>query len=159
MLRRPIIALLALVLVLGGCGHTTGAPTDNTIHCSAQLDEVPGSSEDFIKHVGDRVLFETDMSALDHEAKRRLDRQFAWLRFFKNTHLIIEGHADERGTREYNLALGERRANAVRNYLIGRDIAASRIKTISYGKERPEVAGSDEFAWARNRRTVSTVQE
>jgi peptidoglycan-associated lipoprotein len=92
------------------------------------------------------------------EARATLDRQASWLQQYSNLSITIEGHADERGTREYNLALGERRANAVKNYLVARGVSGSRINTISYGKERPAVVGSDEASWAQNRRGVTVVQ-
>jgi len=118
---------------------------------------VPGTMEDMVVNVGDRVFFAFDRSDLTPEAQDTLDRQAAWLKRFANVNVIVEGHADERGTREYNLALGERRATAARNYLIAAGVAASRINTVSYGKERPAVAGSNEAAWAQNRRAVTVV--
>jgi peptidoglycan-associated lipoprotein len=124
---------------------------------------LPGSRGDFIRSVqsmgGDRVFFETDSSSLDDEDRRILDAHAAWLQRNPNVRVTVEGHADERGTREYNLALGDRRANAAKNYLQGRGIAASRLNVISWGKERPEALGSDESAWAQNRRAVTVVPE
>ncbi|WP_380872889.1 hypothetical protein ACFB49_37860 [Sphingomonas sp. DBB INV C78] len=118
---------------------------------------VPGSKEDFLQQVGsDRVLFDTDKYDLNDEARATLDRQAQWLAKYPNVRITIEGHADERGTREYNLALGDRRANSAKNYFASR-IDAARISTVSYGKERPEVPGSDESAWAQNRRAVTVV--
>lgn len=118
----------------------------------------PGTQEDLVASVGDRVFFGYDSSELDATSRQTLDRQAAWLRTYPNTRVMIEGHADERGTREYNLALGERRANAVKNYLLALGIDGNRVDTISYGKERPAVLGSDETAWSRNRRGVMVVQ-
>ncbi len=118
----------------------------------------PGTQEDLVASVGDRIFFGYDSSELDTTARQTLDRQAAWLRTYPNTRVMIEGHADERGTREYNLALGERRANAVKNYLLALGIEGNRVETISYGKERPAVLGSDETAWSRNRRGVMVVQ-
>lgn len=118
---------------------------------------VPGSKEDFLQQVGsDRVFFGTDIYDLDAEARSILDRQAEWLAKYPNVRITVEGHADERGTREYNLALGDRRANSAKNYLASK-IDTSRISTVSYGKERPAVAGSDESAWAQNRRAVTVV--
>ncbi|HEY7809885.1 MAG TPA: peptidoglycan-associated lipoprotein Pal [Allosphingosinicella sp.] len=125
---------------------------------------LPGSRADFLNSVGgamggDRVLFETDSYSLDDQDRRTLDAHAAWLQRNPNVRVTIEGHADERGTREYNLALGDRRANAARNYLQSRGVAASRMNVISWGKERPEALGSDESAWAQNRRAVTVVPE
>ena len=121
---------------------------------------VPGSQAHFLQNVpADRVFFETDSYSIDDEDRRTLDAHAAWLQRNPNVRVTIEGHADERGTREYNLALGDRRANAAKNYLQSRGIAASRINVISWGKERPEALGSDESAWAQNRRAVTVVPE
>jgi peptidoglycan-associated lipoprotein len=119
---------------------------------------VPGSQADLIAKAGsDRVLFEYDSFALSDEARAILVRQADWLRSNPQVVFTIEGHADERGTREYNLALGDRRANSVKNFLAAQGIATNRLRTISYGKERPEVQGSDEQSYAQNRRAVSVV--
>ena len=109
--------------------------------------------------VSDRVLFKFDSAELSDEAKSTLDTQVAWLQNDSNIHIIIEGHCDEIGTREYNIALGEKRAAAVKNYLIGKSIAANRMKIISYGKERPAFVGSGEEVWAKNRRAVTVVNQ
>ena len=118
----------------------------------------PGSQEELVQRVGDRVFFELDSAILGADARRTLERQAEWLRLFPENVMVIEGHCDERGTREYNLALGERRANAVREHLITQGIAPSRLRTISYGKERPYALGHNEEAWALNRRSVSVVE-
>jgi len=118
----------------------------------------PGSRADFLQNVAaDRVLFATDSHTLDGEARSILDTQAAWLMRNSAVTVTIEGHADERGTREYNLALGDRRANAAKNYLAARGVPAARMNTISWGKERPVAEGSDESAWAQNRRAVTVV--
>lgn len=118
----------------------------------------PGTSAHFKQNVvSDTVLFGLDQYDIDGEARRILDSQAQWLSQFPNTRITIEGHADERGTREYNLALGDRRANAAKNYLAARGISPARITTISYGKERPLALGSDEASWAQNRRAVTIV--
>jgi peptidoglycan-associated lipoprotein len=121
---------------------------------------VPGSQADFMRSVtSDTVNFALDMYDIDAQARSILDSQATWLQRYPNVRITIEGHADERGTREYNLALGDRRANSAKNYLVARGIDAGRISTISYGKERPLALGSDEESWARNRRAVTvTVQ-
>ncbi len=117
----------------------------------------PGSQEDLIVNVGDRVFFNYDSAELDTDAQELLQDQVAWLKQHSDVSVIIEGHCDERGTREYNLALGEKRAQSVKNYLIGLGISSDRVSTISYGKERPAVIGSNDGAWAQNRRSVTLV--
>ena len=117
----------------------------------------PGSQEDLIVNVGDRVFFNYDSSDLDSDAQELLQDQVAWLKQYSDVSVIVEGHCDERGTREYNLALGEKRAQSVKNYLISLGISSERISTISYGKERPAVVGSNDGAWAQNRRSVTLV--
>lgn len=119
---------------------------------------VPGSAEDFKRSVtSDTVNFGTDMYDIDRTARGTLDSQGDWLQRYPNARITLEGHCDERGTREYNLALGDRRANSAKNYLVARGVAASRITTISYGKERPLALGSDEASYAQNRRAVTVV--
>jgi peptidoglycan-associated lipoprotein len=117
----------------------------------------PGSQEDLIVNVGDRVFFNYDSSDLDSDAQELLQDQVAWLKQYSDVSVIVEGHCDERGTREYNLALGEKRAQSVKNYLISLGVSSDRISTISYGKERPAVVGSNDGAWAQNRRSVTVV--
>jgi peptidoglycan-associated lipoprotein len=117
----------------------------------------PGSEQDFVVNVGDRVYFDLDSYSIRSEAYPRLDAQVAWLQRYPNVTIRIEGNADERGTREYNLALGARRAESVRTYLVERGVNAGRIDTISYGKERPIAAGSNEEAWARNRNAHTAI--
>ena len=119
---------------------------------------VPGSRADFVQNIrSDRVLFETDRFDLDDDDRSVLDSQVAWLNANPRVRVTIEGHCDERGTREYNLALGDRRANAAKNYLAARGVDPSRMTVISWGKEKPEALGSDETAWAQNRRAVTVV--
>jgi peptidoglycan-associated lipoprotein len=115
------------------------------------------NQEALIANAGDRVYFDLDSSSLDASDKDILNRQAAWLKTNGALTVTVEGHCDERGTREYNIALGERRANAVKNYLLGQGIAANRVSTVSYGKEFPEVIGSNEESWAKNRRGVTVV--
>jgi peptidoglycan-associated lipoprotein len=117
----------------------------------------PGSKEDFLDKVGDRIFFDFDKYNLKADARGTLEKQAAWLNKWPAVTITVEGHCDERGTREYNLALGERRANSVKDYLITLGINASRITTISYGKERPVALGSNEQAWGQNRRGVTSV--
>ena len=117
----------------------------------------PGSAEDFAQNVGDRVFFESDSSDLTPKSQATLDRQVAWLQRYDRGPFTVEGHADERGTREYNFALGARRAEAAKQYLIARGIPASRIRTISYGKERPVAVCNDISCWSQNRRAVTVI--
>lgn len=118
----------------------------------------PGTAAHFKQNVSsDTILFGLDQYDIDAQARSILDSQAQWLTQYPNTRITLEGHADERGTREYNLALGDRRANAAKNYLAARGVSATRITTISYGKERPIALGSDEQSWAQNRRAVTIV--
>ena len=118
----------------------------------------PGSQQDLVVNVGDRVFFGYDRYDVSPEGQQVLEKQAEWLKIHANNNVTIKGHADERGTREYNLALGDRRANAIKNYLIALGVPATRINTISYGKEQPAVMGSNEDAWAQNRRGVTEVE-
>ena len=118
----------------------------------------PGTQQDLVVNVGDRVFFGYDEYNLTPEAQHTLELQAEWMKRYPNVNISIAGHCDERGTREYNLALGERRANAVRTYLTALGVPATRVTTISYGKERPAVIGSNPSAWAQNRRGVTEVQ-
>ncbi len=144
-----------------GSGTTSSdssvASEEGTISETAGSGIVRGSQEDLIVNVGDRVFFGYDSSDLDSDALELLQDQVAWLKQNTSVNVTIEGHCDERGTREYNLALGEKRAQAVKNYLIGLGINPDRVSTISYGKERPAVVGSNDGAWAQNRRSVTIV--
>ncbi len=119
---------------------------------------VPGSLQDFQVNVGDRVFFDYDRSDLDDRARGVLQKQAAWLQRFGAVILILEGHADERGTREYNLALAARRAQSVKDYLGSLGVSGARLETISYGKERPVCVESTEACWSQNRRGVSTIK-
>ncbi|HEV2867191.1 MAG TPA: peptidoglycan-associated lipoprotein Pal [Allosphingosinicella sp.] len=176
MKRTTSVAILAVALALvGGCrsrraadlppepasstnpGEDTAGTQDGTIGAA-----VPGSRADFLQSVGqagDRIFFDFDSYAVDAQDRATLDAQAEWLNRNSGVRVTIEGHADERGTREYNLALGDRRANAARDYLQSRGIAASRMTTISWGKERPAVEGSNDYAWSQNRRAVTVIPE
>ena len=168
-MRLKILSLLSVLLLLGACatdaedtdgrtgtGASSGAGAGGAGSGGAVAVE-PGTIQDFIVNVGDRVFFDFDQSSLTSKAQDTLSKQAAWLSRVPSATILVEGHCDERGTREYNLALGERRATAVKDYLISKGVAASRIKTISYGKERPAVLGSNEWAWSQNRRGVTTI--
>jgi len=119
----------------------------------------PGSQQDFVVNVGDRVFFDTDSSDLSQQARATLDKQAQWLGHYDRYAFTIEGHADERGTREYNIALGARRAQTVRDYLILRGVSAQRMRTISYGKERPVAVCDDISCWSQNRRAVTVLDQ
>ena len=145
----------------GGAGSTVPAANQPSTSSSStgavSTSPAPGSREEFVAEVGDRVFFGFDKYDLSSEARTTLERQAFWLRKYPSATVTIEGHCDERGTREYNLALGERRASAAKDYLIALGVDASRVSTISYGKERPVAFGSNDEAWAQNRRGVTTV--
>ena len=141
----------------GSSSSGSDVSSEGTITETTGSGIVSGSQEDLIVNVGDRVFFGYDSSDLDSDALELLQDQVAWLKQNSDVTVTIEGHCDERGTREYNLALGEKRAQAVKNYLIGLGIDPDRVSTISYGKERPAVVGSNDGAWAQNRRSVTIV--
>jgi peptidoglycan-associated lipoprotein len=158
---RPL-SLFAGLLLLAACAQTPSTK-ENTggggqaAHGGMTSNVTPGSAQDFVQNVGDRVFFDFDKSAIKPEGRVTLQRQAEWLKKYPNVTVTVEGHCDDRGTREYNLALGERRATSVRNALVALGIAPNRIKTISYGKERPAVLGDNEAAWAQNRRGVTVI--
>jgi peptidoglycan-associated lipoprotein len=171
-MRFNVLSMIAAVLLLAACetaptstagtagaggaagaGAGAGAATAQP----ARPGPRPGSQEDLVANVGDRVFYDFDRAELKPEARRTIERWAAWLRQYPNNTVTIEGHCDERGTREYNLGLGERRANAAKNFLVSLGIDARRVATISYGKERPAVLGSNEAAWGQNRRGVMVV--
>lgn len=149
---KALTAIAAMIFVVA-CSSN-----DQQQAASASTTVTPGSVADFRQNVGDRVFFATDMSTINDEGRQTLNRQAEWLKKYTNYQVTVEGHCDERGTREYNLALGERRANSARQYLIAQGVPAARLKTISYGKERPDPVGSDEAAWQLNRRAVTALQ-
>ena len=142
--------ILALALAAAACANR---PNDPQAGGSAP----PGSQQDFVVNVGDRVFFESDSSELTSQSIATLEKQAQWLQIYNQYTFTIEGHADERGTREYNLALGARRANAVRDFMIAKGIPANRMKTISYGKERPVAVCDDISCWSQNRRAVTVL--
>jgi len=146
------IAAIAALMFMAACSNTeqATAPSGTAV--------TPGSIAEFRQNVGDRVYFDFDQSVVRDDGRQTLAKQADWLKKYTNYPITIEGKCDERGTREYNIALGERRANAVKQYLVAQGLPAQRINTISYGKERPEVVGSDEGAWARNRVGITSLQ-
>lgn len=174
-MRFKILGILAAVVLLGACESTS----ENSVSTSGEGDvnnakpvetqsspqgngggamNAPGSQEELEEKVGARVYFGFDRFSLDSKARNNLDQQAAWLKANPGVSIEVEGHCDERGTREYNIGLGWRRANAVKDYLVALGVNPSRVKTNSYGKERPRALGSNEAAWAQNRRTETVVR-
>ncbi len=145
-------AVLAFGLAISAC-----AKNAEDAQANAGSAATPGSQQDFVVNVGDRVFFETDQTDLTAQGRSTLDNQAQWLNRYGQYAFTIEGHADERGTREYNIALGARRAQSVREYLISRGVAANRMRTISYGKERPVAVCNDISCWSQNRRAVTVL--
>jgi peptidoglycan-associated lipoprotein len=142
----------------GAASSTVQQSQSGSAQASRQAPEVtPGSQQDLVANIGDRVFFDFDKFDLLAASRSTLELQAAWLKRFPNINITVEGHADERGTREYNLALGERRANSVKDFLVSQGIDPRRVRTISYGKERPVALGSNEAAWSQNRRGVTVV--
>ncbi len=147
-------ALVVLLVAVAACSRTPATGVGNL----GPGGGAPGSQQEFLVSVGDRVFFESDSSALTATATATLDKQAAWLNQYGNYRILIEGHADERGTREYNIALGARRASIVVNYLVARGVNAQRITSKSFGKERPVAICNDISCWSQNRRAVTVVQ-
>jgi peptidoglycan-associated lipoprotein len=154
-----LIAVAGALLMLAACSSAPeqpgGAPGPGGPGGASRFG--PGSQQDLAATAGDRIFFSFDSAEITAESQQILQRQAEWLKRYGNVSVTIEGHCDERGTREYNLALGERRAQAAKNVLVALGIPSSRLATISYGKERPAVPGSAEDAYAQNRRAVTTV--
>ncbi|HEY0440040.1 MAG TPA: peptidoglycan-associated lipoprotein Pal [Xanthobacteraceae bacterium] len=151
-----VAAVLAATLALGACASN---PADQASNQTGRVGgaATPGSAQDFVVNVGDRVFFESDSTELTVQARATLDKQAQWLQGYNRYAFTVEGHADERGTREYNIALGARRAQAVRDYLAARGVDTSRMRTISYGKERPVAVCNDISCWSQNRRAVTVL--
>ena len=146
MFKKIAVAFVAVVL-LSGCSSSTGKYSDNNNHVV-----------EFERIIGDRIFFALNSSTLSSEAQDTLMRQAEWLEIHKLFSITVEGHCDERGTREYNIALGERRAEAVRKFLVEHGVDSDRMDTISYGKERPAVIGNSDAAWSKNRRGVTAIR-
>lgn len=179
---RKLLSIFAVAFLLAACESTTeeqattggegtaqAAETEAAETASAEDTEtvasepIPGpeagTQEHLVVNVGDRVFFEFDKSRLTAESEKTVTQLAAWLKQHPDTSLTIEGHADERGTREYNIALGARRANSVKDFLVVLGIAPNRLQTVSFGEERPAVLGSNEQAWGQNRRAVFVVEQ
>ena len=158
-------AALSAALLLGACTHkqeavSTAPPPaapPPPMAAPVQSGILPGSAQDFKVNVGDTVHFALNQYNIEENDKGTLSKQAAWLTRYPSVRLTVEGHADERGTREYNLALGARRANAVKEFLVAQGVAAGRLETVSYGKERPVCTESGEDCWSQNRRGVSVI--
>ncbi|WP_343562206.1 peptidoglycan-associated lipoprotein Pal [Kiloniella sp. b19] len=170
-MRFKLLTMFAAALIVSACagtssdtgtGSSDGSSANNggngsSVSSNTIDGPAPGTQEALLVEVGDRVFYATDSSTLSSEAQKTVETLAVWLNSNPSVTLTLEGNADERGTREYNLALGERRANAVRDYLVDLGVNGNRLQTISFGKERPAVLGSNEAAWAQNRRTVFVV--
>ncbi|QDY99963.1 peptidoglycan-associated lipoprotein Pal [Nitratireductor mangrovi] len=152
--RNPAAMALFMALAVAGCASKKipNNPADLGLGAAT-----PGSAQDFTVNVGDRIFFDTDSSLIRADAQATLAKQAQWLGQYGSYAITIEGHADERGTREYNLALGARRAAATRDFLVARGVASNRIKTITYGKERPVAVCDDISCWSQNRRAVTVL--
>jgi peptidoglycan-associated lipoprotein len=153
-----MLGAFAALSLLAACATPETAATTGSGTTVATAAVVPGSQEDLVKNVGDRVFFDLNRSVIRTDARGTLDKQAGWLKQYGQNNVQLAGNCDERGTEEYNIALGQRRANAARDYLVARGIAGSRITTISYGKDRPTALGSDEQAWAQNRNAITSVR-
>lgn len=165
-MRLKYLSLLAVAILASACADKKGSVQQANVdqpqyepYVEDTHNVQPGSVEDFRVNVGDRVFYGYDTNTLSPAARETLERQAGWLKQYADVHVVIEGHCDERGTREYNLALGERRANAAKNYLASLGVAKNRMTTLSFGKDKPENASSNEEAWSQNRRAVTVITE
>ena len=149
---KKLLSLFCAIIALSGCSALGESSLFGGSECESKM------ARDFMENAEDRVFFAFDSSAISADSAEILNTQVKWLKKHENVNVVVQGYCDERGTREYNLALGERRANAVKQYLASQGVAADRISTISYGKERPAVLGSNEAAWAQNRRAVTVIK-
>ena len=150
------LGALAAVALLAACSSPNTTTSTTPPGTSAGI--VPGSEEDLVANVGDRVFYDFNASVLRGDAKGTLDKQAAWLAKYGSVNVQVAGNCDERGTEEYNIALGQRRANAAASYLKAKGVAGARLSTISYGKDRPTAQGSNEQAWAQNRNAITSVR-
>jgi len=159
-MNMKILGAFSAVALLAACAEpATTATTGGTGASVAQpVGVVPGSQEDLVTNVGDRVLYDLNKSTLTAEDRGVLDRQAAWLGKYSTNAIQIAGNCDERGTEEYNIALGQRRASTARDYLVAKGVASARITTISYGKDRPVDPASNDAAWAKNRNAITSVK-
>jgi peptidoglycan-associated lipoprotein len=156
-MNMKLIGALMGIALLAGCASNT-ASTAGTGGAAVSSGPVPGSQEDLVANVGDRVFYAFDSSKLSTDATGTLERQSGWLAKYPQVSIQVAGNTDDRGTEEYNLALGQRRANSARDYLVAKGVSSARISTISYGKDRPTALGDDEQAWAQNRNAITSVK-
>jgi peptidoglycan-associated lipoprotein len=156
-MKIKILGAVAAVALLAACSSNQSASTGSGAQ-AAPSGPVPGSEEDLVRNVGDRVFYAFNTSSLSTDARATLDKQAAWLAKYPQNNVQVAGNCDERGTEEYNLALGQRRANAAAGYLEAKGVAKTRVTTISYGKDRPTALGHDEQAWAQNRNAITSVR-
>ncbi|MDZ7926167.1 MAG: peptidoglycan-associated lipoprotein Pal [Agrobacterium sp.] len=156
--RNPAVIAMTLALALAGCANKKNMPNSaGELGLGGAGSATPGSQQDFTVNVGDRIFFDTDSTSIRADAQQTLQRQAQWLARYPKYAITVEGHADERGTREYNLALGARRAAATRDFLASQGVPAGRMKTISYGKEKPVAVCDDISCWSQNRRAVTVL--
>lgn len=155
--RSPIAIALFMSLAVVGCASKKNLPNNAGDLGLAGGASTPGSAQDFTVNVGDRILFDLDSSLIRSDAQQTLSKQAQWLQRYPQYSVTVEGHADERGTREYNLALGQRRAAATRDFLAARGIPTSRMRTVSYGNERPIAVCDNNSCWSQNRRAVTVL--
>jgi peptidoglycan-associated lipoprotein len=153
-----MLGAFAAVALLAACAQQTKTAQTGTGAAAVTSGPVPGSEEDLVANVGDRVFFDFNMSSLKPDARSTLDRQAAWMGKYPSVMVQVAGNCDDRGTEEYNLALGWRRANAAASYLQAKGVAKSRVTTISYGKDRPTCTTDDEQCWAQNRNAITSVK-
>ncbi len=162
-MKIKVLSAVSAIALLAACSHNppanTGANTGNgNMGSTGGSGIVGGTQEDLVANVGDRVFYELNSSNLTDAGQATLDKQAAWLAKYPNVTVQVAGNCDDRGTEEFNLALGQRRGNAARDYLVARGVSASRITTISYGKDRPTALGDDEQAWSQNRNAITSVK-
>jgi peptidoglycan-associated lipoprotein len=159
-MKLKIFGALAAIALLAACSHNEPVNTGNrdTTGTPPSVPTTLTPEEDLVRNVGDRVFFELNSSTLSDTAQATLDKQAAWLAKYPNVTVQIAGNCDDRGTEEYNLALGNRRAKAGKDYLVAKGVSASRITTISYGKDRPTALGDNEEAWSQNRNDITSVK-
>ncbi len=160
-MKIRVFGALAAIALLAACSHSEPATTGSSAGTGTQMSSnggpAPGSEEDLIR-VGDRVFFETALNTLSPDAQAVLDKQADWMAKYPNVTVQVAGNCDDRGTEEYNLALGQRRANAARDYLVAKGVSSARITTISYGKDRPTALGDDDQSWSQNRNAITSVK-
>jgi len=156
--RNPFVIALVCGLALASCAKNKKLNNTDDLGLNTQNSATPGSQQDFTVNVGDRIFFDTDSTSIRADAQQTLRKQAQWLNQYSSYRITIEGHADERGTREYNLALGARRAEATRDYLVAQGVDGGRMKTISYGKEQPVAVCDDISCWSQNRRAVTALK-